>query len=124
MSSLHTRWYIVPVKEEDNINEVQRVPKYIKDKTHVDGYAGFDIPETYLQGDYDFLISQFPNHDWYVIRAFAWGSTGKQALDEIGENEDCIIINLNYQFIINVAENVLGLSDSTIEEIENSFRVK
>jgi len=118
----YSRWYILPVVETGDSHR----PDYI-DQHHdaLDGYAGIVVDEAAVSGSYAGLVAQFPDQDWYIVRLFATGTDGWQALNDISASyQDTRTLATNPAFVEQVLRERLDLPERSAAEFNQSFLVR
>lgn len=124
MATKYNRWYILPTTDTDNDEYMAGSPKYVTDNPDIDGFAGTIVDESAFVGTYDGLITQFPDRMWYIMRVYATGNSGYQALDEISANyQDTRTLSTNEAFIVDVLDQRTNLSPSDISDVNDGFNI-
>lgn len=127
MSSSETqydRWCVVPATTMTHpTGEVKTVPTF-HDKDGIDGWSGDLIPRSSLENFYSGWLANHPNtDDFYVVRFYATGDSGYQALDEMAVTSDCLVLSTQSHNVADVLNTRLPDEARSNAEWNQSFRI-
>jgi len=126
MSSSETwydRWCVVPAIQRLEGDETVTAPVFAGDRDFA-GWSGMVVPKSSLQAFYPLWLAKHPDTDlFFVIRIYAIGSAGYDALEKLADTDDCLVMDALSYSISTVLNTQLSDVIRSDADWERSLRI-